>query len=147
MGTSKEREQQDVHVFKRENHSKPPKQESGSKGDQGLVWQTNGPGQVQQRHQPERGHWEPRIHSDTKSPFCPDGTILPCLEKSKLIHLLNKLATAENRQEDQQPEDGIDTTPVAISRKIALVDGMILLQKMSNKPATIVTIKHASMTG
>ena len=56
-------------------------------------------------------------HEFTLTPralFAPDGTILPCLDKSKLIHLLNKLATAENRQEDQQPEDGIDTTQVAI---------------------------------
>jgi len=66
-----EGEQQDVHACKQRNYSKILRQDSESKGDQGLVWQTDGPGQVQQRHQPERGHWEPRIHSDTKSPFCP----------------------------------------------------------------------------
>jgi len=70
MGTSKEGEQQDVHVCKQENHSEIPRQDCGSKGDQGLVWHTDGPGHVQQRHQPKKGHWEPRIHSDTKSLFC-----------------------------------------------------------------------------
>jgi len=76
--------------------------------------------------------------------FAPDGTILPCLDKSKLIHLLNKLATAETAQEDQQPENGMDTTPDAPSRKIALVEGMVLVQQMAKKPATIVTIKDLS---
>ena len=76
--------------------------------------------------------------------FAPDGTILPCLDKSKLIHLLNKFATAETPQEDQQPENGMDTTPDAPSPKIALVDAMVLLQKMAKKPATIVTVKHLS---
>ena len=76
--------------------------------------------------------------------FAPDGTILPCLDKSKLIHLLDKFATAETPQEDQQPENGMDTTPDAPSPKIALVDAMVLLQKMAKKPATIVTVKHLS---
>ena len=76
--------------------------------------------------------------------FAPDGTILPFLDKSKLIHLLNKFTTAETPQEDQQPENGMDTTPDALSRKIALVDAMVLLQKMAKKPATIVTVKHLS---
>jgi len=76
--------------------------------------------------------------------FAPDGTILPCLDKSKLIHLLAKLAPAETPHEDQQPEDGMDTTPDAPRRKIALVDKMVLLQKMAAKPATIVTVKHLS---
>lgn len=54
------------------------------------------------------------------------------------------MAPAETPHEDQQPEDGMDTTPDAPSRKIALVDGMVLLQKMAAKPATIVTVKHLS---
>ena len=76
--------------------------------------------------------------------FAPDGTILPCLNKSKLIHLLNKLATAVPPHEGQQPKDGMDTTPDSPSRKIALVDEMVLLQKMAKKPVTIVTVKHLS---
>ena len=54
----------------KKNHIETPRQDCGSKGDQGRVWQTDGPGQIQQRHQPERGHWEPRIHCNTKSSFC-----------------------------------------------------------------------------
>ena len=86
-------------------------------------------------------------HEFTLTPrafFAPDGTILPCLDKSKLIHFLNKLATEETPQENQQPEDGMDITPDAPSHKIALVDGMVLLQKMAKKPTTIVTIKDLS---
>ncbi len=86
-------------------------------------------------------------HEFTLTPralFAPDGSILPCLNKSKLIHPLNKLATTETTQVDEQPEDGMDTTPYAPSRKIALVDGMVLLQKMVKKPATTVTVKHLS---
>jgi hypothetical protein len=76
-------------------------------------------------------------HEFTLTPtalFAPDGTILPCLDKSKLIHLLNKLTTAETPQEGQQPADGMDTTSDALIRKIALVDRMVLLQKMAKKP-------------
>jgi hypothetical protein len=76
--------------------------------------------------------------------FAPDGTILSCQHKSKLISLLNKLATEETLQEDPQPEDGMDTRSNAPIRKIALVDGMVLLQKMAKKPATILTVKDLS---
>src|SRR6267154_615544 len=76
--------------------------------------------------------------------FALDGTILPCQDKSKLISLLNKLATEESVLEDQQPEDGMDTRSDASIRKIALVDGMVLLQKMAKKPATILTVKGLS---
>ncbi|CAL8395103.1 unnamed protein product [Boreogadus saida] len=48
--------------------------------------------------------------------FAPDGTILPCLDKSKFIHLLNKFATEETPQEDQQPENGMDTTRAGTGR-------------------------------
>ena len=61
-----------------------------------------------------------------------------------MIHPLNKLATADISPENQQPEDRMNTTPDASSRKIALVDGMVLLQKMAKKPETIVTIKDLS---
>jgi len=45
---------------------------------------------------------------------------------------------------DSAPLDGMDTTPDAPSHKIALVDGMVLLQKMAKKPATIVAVKDLS---
>lgn len=89
-------------------------------------------------------------HEFTLTPrafFAPDGTILPCLDKSKLIHVLNKLATAETPQEDQQSEDGImgmDIKSDAPSHKIALVDGMVLLQQLAKKPATMLTVKDLS---
>src|SRR6218665_450225 len=38
----------------------------------------------------------------------------------------------------------MDTTQDVPSRKIALVDGMVLLQQMTKKPATIVTVKDLS---
>src|SRR6218665_411030 len=38
----------------------------------------------------------------------------------------------------------LDTTPNVPCHKIALVDGMILLQQMTKKPATIVTVKNLS---
>ena len=64
--------------------------------------------------------------------FAPDGTILRCMDKSKLIHLLNKLTTTQPLpQDDELPEDGMDTTQNVPSRKIALVDGMVLLQQMA----------------
>src|SRR6218665_137660 len=46
------------------------RQDCGSKGDEGLAYQTDGVGQVQPGHLSERCHWELRIHSNTNSPFC-----------------------------------------------------------------------------
>lgn len=86
-------------------------------------------------------------HEFTLTPrafFAPDGTILPCLDKSKLINLLNELATAEAPQEDQQLEYVMDITPNVPSRKIALVDGMVLLQQMAKTAVTIVTVQDLS---
>jgi len=38
----------------------------------------------------------------------------------------------------------MDTTPKATSHKIALVDGMVLLQQMTKKPTTVVAVKDQS---
>ena len=77
--------------------------------------------------------------------FSPDGTILQCSDKSKLIHFLNKLSTIQPlSQEGELPEDGMDTKQDVPSRKIALFDGMVLLQQMNKRPATIVTVKDLS---
>src|SRR6218665_1454261 len=46
------------------------KQDCGSKGDEGLIYQTDGVGQVQPEHLSEKGQWELRIHSHTNIPFC-----------------------------------------------------------------------------
>src|SRR6218665_3420995 len=87
-------------------------------------------------------------HEFTLTPtalFAQDGTILRCMNKSMFIHLLNKLATMQPLpQEDKLLEDGVDTTQDVPSRKIALVDGMVLLQQMTKRPATIVTVKDLS---
>ncbi|KAK5911790.1 hypothetical protein CesoFtcFv8_001726 [Champsocephalus esox] len=90
--------------------------------------------------------------------FASNGTILPCHDKSKLISLLEKLTREDVPHEDHQlPQTGstthqdamdtgfIDTTSTdQPSRKIALVDGMVLVQRLSKKPATAVTVKDLS---
>src|SRR6218665_1989388 len=87
-------------------------------------------------------------HEFTLTPtalYAPDGTILRCMNKSMLIHLLNKLATTTPLpQEDKLLEDWVDTTLNVPSRKIALVDGMVLLQQMTKRPATTVTVNALS---
>ncbi|KAK5919141.1 hypothetical protein CgunFtcFv8_023060 [Champsocephalus gunnari] len=90
--------------------------------------------------------------------FASNGKILPCHDKSKLISLLEKLTREDVPHEDHQlPQTGstthqdamdtgfIDTTSTdQPSRKIALVDGMVLVQRLSKKPATVVTVKDLS---
>ena len=75
--------------------------------------------------------------------FAPDGTMLPCTDKSKLIHDLTKLTDTDESNErteipvDNQPHVGRDADAVpsaatfSTSLKIAIVDGMVLVQKMS----------------
>ncbi|KAL8578039.1 hypothetical protein ACOMHN_019755 [Nucella lapillus] len=79
--------------------------------------------------------------------FAPDGTVLSCQDKSKLIHLLIKLAKDEESQAacmDHQDamETGTNNSP---SRKIALVNGMVLVQRLTKKPATVVIVKDLSV--
>ena len=82
--------------------------------------------------------------------FAPDGSILPCTDKSKLIHSLDNFgkttethADAQAAEATEQANDIADTgTPsTSPSTKIAVVDGMVLVQKMTKKPATITTVK------
>jgi hypothetical protein len=84
--------------------------------------------------------------------FAANGTMLPCTDKSQLIHLLEKLGTAEPPDGDQQQlqdasvlqRDAVDpeTTDCTPSeephpsRKIALVDGMVVVQKLTKKKET-----------
>ena len=76
-------------------------------------------------------------HEFTVTPralFASDGTILPGLDKSMLIHRLNKLATAENPQEDQQPDDRMDITPGCLgitAKPIGCTDGFLLPRQTS----------------
>ena len=82
--------------------------------------------------------------------FAPNGAMLPCTEKSKLIHLLEKLreaephaANASGLQGDAVSLETIDFTHTEgdPSRKIVLVDSMMLVQQLTKKPATVVTVK------
>ena len=82
--------------------------------------------------------------------FAPDCSILPCTDKSKLIHSLDNFgkttethADAQAAEATEQANDIADTgTPsTSPSTKIAVVDGMVLAQKMTKKPATITTVK------
>ena len=80
--------------------------------------------------------------------FSPNGSVLPCNDTSKLIHVLEKLTTREITEADQQlDEDHIETDadPPDHRRKSAVVDGMFLVQKMTTKPATVVTVKDLSV--
>ena len=72
--------------------------------------------------------------------FAPDGSMLPCTEKSKLIHNLEKLVNTEeqtetpaaNEQDDDRDPISSSATSSTIA-KIAIVDGMVLVQKMTKK--------------
>lgn len=85
--------------------------------------------------------------------FAPDGSLLSCTDKSKLIHILEKFAN----KAQSSPEDELDATHMATvstdlatdggtctSKKLAVVDAMVLVQKMTKKPATVVTVKDLS---
>lgn len=81
--------------------------------------------------------------------FAPDGSILPCTDKSKLIHCLEKLGKPNDTHPNSQApvsEEHVDeaetsSAPPSESYKIAIVDGMVLIQQMAKKPGTISTVK------
>ena len=85
--------------------------------------------------------------------FASNGTQLPCIDKSKLISLLVKFGEdIQVLQADQlQPLPASilpSTEPMDTNndkRKIAVVDGMVLVQKMTTKAVTIVTVKDLSV--
>ena len=83
--------------------------------------------------------------------FAPNGSLLSCTDKSKLIHNLEKFAN----KEPSLPEDELDATHMepapadavidgSTSTKVAVVDGMVVVQKMTKKPAMVVTVKDLS---
>ena len=80
--------------------------------------------------------------------FAPDGYILPCTDKSKLIHCLEKLRINEAQQNAQasvsvehanEPETSLAPSE---SPKIAIVDGMVLVQQLAKKQDRISTVKY-----
>ena len=78
-------------------------------------------------------------HEFTLTPrsfFNPNGTLLLCTDKSKLIHLLVKLISEQTIQ---------NLGPEIIYHKIGVVDGMVLVQKLPNKATAMVTVKDLSM--
>ena len=60
-----------------------------------------------------------------------------CTDKSKLIHLLVKLISEQTIQ-NLGPE-------IIYHKKIGVVDGMVLVQKLPNKATAMVTVKDLSM--
>ena len=83
--------------------------------------------------------------------FAPNGNLLPCTDKSNLIHLLENFAKKDTAHQDQSQVADISSTEAMVSnqeshsvRKIALVDGMVVVQKLTKKPATVITVKNLS---
>lgn len=78
--------------------------------------------------------------------FAPDGSMLMCTDKSKLIHDLEKLASTVDGNDHNEmlapnEQDGLALTSPA-NAKITIVDGMVLVQKMTkNKRGTFSTVK------
>ena len=66
--------------------------------------------------------------ADSKSTFATYGSMLPCTEKVTLIQNLEKLGNTG------QISAGNNST----TRKIAVVDGMVLVQKFAKKKGTII---------
>ena len=132
-----------------------PRQDCRSEGDQGPVWETDGTCQVNRDINQKEAIGNYEFTLTPRALFAPDGTVLPCHDKSKLIHLLDKLAREHVPDQDPQQTQGenatgqeaMDTDSTSTdppSRKIALVDGMVLVQKLSKKPETVVTVKDLS---
>ena len=77
----------------------------------------------------------PRAH------FAQDGSMLPCTDKSKLIHNLEKLAKTEDTDFPAANEYGDSSATSSTNPMIAIVDGMVLVQKMTTKKGTLSTVK------
>jgi len=75
--------------------------------------------------------------------------VLPCSDKSKLIHALEKMVdTDTDHAHQQEPPDKSThstTSNADYCQKIAMVDGMVLVQKLSKKAAAAVTVKDLSV--
>ena len=84
--------------------------------------------------------------------FAPDGPTLPCVDKSKLINCLEKLRKNKGTDQNAQlppSEDHVEAidepeTSIAASQKIAIVDGMLLVQQITKKSGTISIVKGLS---
>lgn len=95
-------------------------------------------------------------HEFTKIPralFASDGEMLPCTDKSNLIHHLKKFVKEHQENapvdEDEEPRSDVDEQEPVPSQgcpgyRIAIVDGMVLLHKLTKKPSTTETVKDLS---
>jgi len=76
-------------------------------------------------------------------------TVLPRSDKSKLIHALENMVTTDTDHADQQeqPDESTHSTTSHADncQKIAVVDGMVLVQKLLKKVAAVVTVKDLSV--
>ena len=84
--------------------------------------------------------------------FSPDGSLLPCTDKSKLIHSLKSIAdndpSGENRAlgvKVNEEENVVQTSDEGEHPKIAVVDGMVVVQKLNIKAATVKTVRDLSI--
>jgi len=88
--------------------------------------------------------------------FAPDGSLLSCIDKSALINALDKFANETlSLPKDELSSRSVTSvatidpanegsTHVHPMKKLAVVDGMLVVQKMTKKPATVVTVKDLS---
>ena len=67
--------------------------------------------------------------------FTPDGKILPCTEKSKLMQAIDEVSTEEHLTTLEPTSDE------QMDPKIAVVDGMNLLQRLTTKMTAVETVK------
>ena len=72
--------------------------------------------------------------------FAPDGSMLACTDKPKLIHDLEKLpSTVDTIKYTKVTTSNEQNDPISTSPKIPIVDGMVLVQKMArNKKGHLV---------
>ena len=114
-----------------------------------LAWSSK---EVDQKH--AVGNYE--LTLTPRALFSPSGSLLPCSDKSKLIHALEKLAATERQcndplhlesemshTQDEEMDTTGDDTPHR-KHNIAVVDRMVLVQQLTKKPATMVTVNDLS---
>lgn len=68
----------------------------------------------------------------------PDGSVLPCTNKSKLIHLLEQLASEKTVQSNSLQDEATEEDHLNHSERVSVVDEIVLVQKLTKKPAAIV---------
>ena len=70
-----------------------------------------------------------------------DGSMLQRTDKSKLIHNHEKLENTEQIETADANKQDDDRDTSLTNLKIAVVDGIVLVQKMTNKKGTLSTVK------